>query len=293
MKARVLSYPVILFLFFCSCQKEIPNINTSAVTGNLRAKINGNAWIATSSASASINSGIINIKGIGNHKVLDIILMGSATGTYILNDTTFNLASYVDSSNASTAAFSTDQGTPAVAGGSVTITKIDNVAKTITGTFAFMTFRSSDSSKAIFSEGVFENLSFTSHAVPPPPGGAADTLTAKTDSTSFTASSVTAVSSGGNLTIAGIGSGNKTIALIVPANITAGTYPIGAAGSNISGSYTTGLTSIYMSVTGSMTVLQHDTTAKRLKANFNFVAADLMTANISNITQGYVAVTHN
>jgi hypothetical protein len=287
---RILTCILIAAFAVSSCQKEIPNIN--ALTGNFRAKINGTQWIATASASATINSGIITLTGVGNRKSLNIVLLASAPGTFVLNDTTFNNASYTDSTNSGGAAFSTDQGGSAVAGGQVSITKIDNVAKTITGTFSFKTFRSSDSSQAIFTEGIFENIKYTSQVIPPIPVNPTDTLTAVIGTNPFTASAVTAVASGTNITVGGIGAGGQLMGLIIPSSITPGSYIIGPLGSNITASYTNG-TSVSMSVTGALTVISHDSTTKRLRANFNLTAADISTSAITIVTQGYLSVVHN
>jgi hypothetical protein len=275
---------------FASCQKEIPDMN--ALTGNFRAKINGTQWIATASASATINSGIITLTGTGNRKSLTIVLLGSGPGTYVLNDTTFNTAAFTDSTNNGGAAFSTSQGGAAVAGGQVIITKIDNAAKTITGSFSFKTFRSSDSSKADFTEGIFENIKFTSQVIPPLPTNPGDTLTAIVDGNAFTATAITAVAAGSNITVGGIAAGGRSIALIMPSNITAGSYTIGGTGGTITGTYTSG-TTLSMSLTGGLTVIQHDSATKRLKANFNFTAVDVMSSATTTITQGYLSVVHN
>jgi hypothetical protein len=289
MKTRFLTC-LLVVLVLASCQKEIPNINANS--GNFRAKINGTQWVATASSSATMNAGIITLTGIGNRKNLTIVLLGSATGTYVLNDTTFNNASFTDSTNSAGAAFSTDQGGASVAGGQVTISKIDNVAKTISGTFSFKTFRSSDSSKLNFTEGIFENIKYTSQITIPLPTNPGDTLTANIAGSAFTGTGVTAIATGGNITVAGIGAGSKTVGLIIPSNVTPGTYVIGPMGSNITASYTNG-TSISVSLTGALTVISHDSTTKRLRANFNFTAADISTSAITMVTQGYLSVVHN
>jgi hypothetical protein len=289
MKTGYLTYLLLATLGFASCQKEIPNAN--ALTGNFRAKINGTQWIATASASATINSGIITLTGVGNRKSLNIVLLGSAPGTYVLNDTTFNNAAYTDSTNSGGAAFSTNQGGTALAGGQVTITQIDNAAKTITGTFSFKTFRTSDSSKADFTEGIFENIKFTSQFIAPGPS-TTDTLTAVVEGNPFAATAISGVVTGTNISAGGIAAGGRSIALIMPLNITPGIYTIGSAGSNITATYTNG-TSVSMSLTGTLNVIQHDSTTKRLRANFNFTAADIITSATTTITQGYLSVIHN
>jgi hypothetical protein len=288
MKTNYLTYFLLVALGLASCQKEIPNIN--APIGNFRARINGTQWIATASTSATMNSGIITLTGVGNRKSLTIVLLGNAPGTYALNDTSFNNAAYIDSTN-SGGGFSTAQGGSAVAGGQVIITRIDNTAKTITGTFSFKTFRSSDSSKADFTEGIFENIKFTSQFIAPGPA-TTDTLTAVVAANTFTATTITAVANGSNISAGGIASGGRSIAIILPLNITAGMYTIGGTGSNITATYTNG-TSLSMSLTGSLNVIQHDSVTKRLRADFNFTAADIITSATTTVTQGYLSVVHN
>jgi hypothetical protein len=285
---RFLIYSAITSAILFSCQKSIPDIvNGSAVTGNFRAKINGTQWIANASASAIINGGVINISGSGNHKFLNIILVGSAAGTYVLSDSTFNTATYIDSNN-STAAYTT-QAASIVAGGQVTVTSIDNVAKTISGTFAFKTFRSGDSSKAEFTEGIFEKLKFNSPATGP--GSGNDTFHVKIDSTDFVATTISAVETSGIISVTGVGSGNKIVSLQIPSGITPGPYLIG--GAIVNGIYTVGGTQLFMATTGTFTVLEHNTTTKRLRANFSFTAMDALGTSSANFTQGYLSVVHN
>jgi hypothetical protein len=279
--------PVYALLLLTACQKEVPDIvRGSAVTGNFRAKINGNQWIANASASASINSGVINISGVGNHKLVNITLLGAATGTYSLNDTSLNMAVYIDSSS-STIPYTT-QGPAIIAGGQVIVTSIDNNAKTISGTFSFKTFRAADSSKAEFTEGIFQNLKFTSPNLPP---ATADTLTVKIDSTNFTATNISAVSTGGILTVAGIGAGSKIVSLQMPVSITPGSYPI--PGATFNALYTVGTSQIFIATTGTLTILENNTTSKRLRGNFSFSGTDNLSSSTANLTQGYFSVTYN
>jgi hypothetical protein len=285
---RFVGFALLLSLFITGCQKSIPDlINGNAVTGNFRAKINGNQWIANASASASINSGVINITGSGNHKLLNIILVGTGTGTYALNDSAFNSAIYIDSLN-STQLYTT-QAAAAVAGGQVTVTKIDNNAKTISGTFTFKTFRSSDSSKAEFTEGIFENLKFSSNTVPPTSG--TDTFHVMIDSTNFSATTISAVESSGVISVSGVSAGNKIVSLQMPSGITAGSYPIGSA--TVNALYTVGGTQLFMATAGTLTVIEHNATTKRIRANFSFTGTDALGTTTVNLTQGYFSAVHN
>jgi hypothetical protein len=118
-------------LLFQSCQKEISFDDMDGITGNLRAKIDGNQWVANKGASASRIQGYINITGYStDKKYLVISLKDSGVHRYTLSDVTMNAAGFTDSTQPNPLGYATNQGDyPAESGGEVNITAIDTVNK--------------------------------------------------------------------------------------------------------------------------------------------------------------------
>ena len=131
----------LLFLFSCGKEESIDTLgstgNPGTTNGSLKMKINGKPWVADKLAGASMAQGITSIFGQSKDgKSLIITLMGTATGEYQLDQNAVHAAAWTEAADGSQAAFTTNQGNSLTdAGGIVTITKIDLVKKTISGTF--------------------------------------------------------------------------------------------------------------------------------------------------------------
>lgn len=289
-------------VFITSCQKEVDfdptnptNPNPPAVSGNFKAKINGMQWIADKAAGASRFGGLINLTGYGkDRKILTITLTDSGVHKYILSDVTINAAALIDSNDANPFAFTTNQGDyPTTSGGEVNITAIDTAKKTISGTFAFKLFRDDDSAKKAVTEGSFTNLVYATSL---PPSSALDTFKVKIDGTSWTPYSVTGIAVpifnqiAVNATDA---TGGKTVGLAFPNTITPGSYTFDFYGATYMGQYNPDTNPMHSKagMSGTLTILEHNTTTRRIRGNFNFRAEELSTpANFANISEGYFSV---
>ena len=289
-----------------SCQKEIdfdpsnpanPNPANPLVTGNLKAKIDGVQWNATKVAGAARMTGVINITGLSaDRKLLTITLKDSGVHRYILSDMTMNAAAFIDSNDTNPFAMTTNQGNyPSQSGGEVNITSIDTVKKTMSGTFSFKLFRDMDSSRKTVTEGSFTNLAYTTTM---PPSSATDTFNVKIDGAAFVPASITGVSISMMNQIAvnaTNASASKTVGLLFPINIAAGTYQFDFFGDYM-GLYNPDTDPMHSksSVSGTLTILEHNTTTKRIRGNFNFRAEELLNpANFAMITEGYFSVKYN
>ncbi len=287
---------LVLCIAFNSCQKELIDPNGSSTTGgtaDFRAKINGTQWIA-SSASASRVSGLISLAGIGGGITIVITLQDSGVHHYTLDLTSLQGAAYVDSASGSTNAFATNQGSTALqSGGSVDITSIDTANKKITGTFRFTVFRAIDSAQRTITEGSFTNISY---ATTTPPASATDTFNVKIDGVTFTPFSIQGIhlTASSQITVGGTDqAGVKSVTLIFPDTIIPGTYAITTVGGTYSGLYNQDATTFLPSDTGSITILQHNTSTKRIRGNFNFHAKQFPTGTAqAQLTSGYFAVTY-
>jgi hypothetical protein len=285
-------------LIFYSCQKEVDyalNQNNSNVTGDFRAKIEGSQWVANKAAVASRMAGVINITGLGtDRKLITITLTDSGVHRYILSDNTMNAAAYVDSTLPNTFAFTTNQGTyPTQAGGEVNITSIDTVNKKISGTFSFKAYRMMDDLQRTITEGSFTNISY---ATTLPPSSSTDTFKVKINGSSWTPGFVASVSTMGTLAVSGSdAAGVKSVGLTMPSTITPGTYTLDLFGAQYIGLYNPDSDPNHSqaSTSGTLTILSHNTSTRRIRGTFSFHAEALLNPLLfSEITEGYFAVTY-
>lgn len=293
--ARVLGMVLVAAVGFSGCSKE-KSLDSTAGGGSgiIRMKIDGQQWIAQKIAGATIMNGYISIMGGSNdNKNLVIQIKTTATGTYQLDQVSDHGAVYVDNNEPVPLSYATNAGqTTSDAGGTVVITKIDEAQKRVSGTFTFKMLREIDGKSVMITEGVFENVPYTTEL---PPTGTSGALTAKIDGVDWTAHSVKGVVNplNNSLTlIATDATGTKSINLIVPPSIQPGTYPLGDILTEYSGTYIVGPVSTpesYISVAGpnsSLTISEHSATTKTIKGTFFFDGQKFGGSTTIKITSG-------
>ncbi|MBL0334277.1 MAG: hypothetical protein IPP73_02805 [Chitinophagaceae bacterium] len=298
-------FSLILTVLFFSCQQEIdPNTggtgNTGS-TGDFRAKIDGVQWVANKTTGASRMSGFINITGVGtDKKLITMTLTDSGVHHYILNDASFNVGAFQDSTLPNVVAFSSNaSGDTAIAGGYVDITSIDTARKKISGSFRFKVLRPMDNLKRNITEGVFTNISYTTSLAPTP---TTDTFHVKINGTLYTPPVVVGVSTPAippmTATIAINGTdqaASKTVGLIMPKDIVPGSYTLDLFGATYIGVYNPDQDPNHSqgATSGTLTILSHNTTTKRIRGNFNFHAEAILNPLLnSEMTEGYFSVVY-
>jgi hypothetical protein len=265
------------------------------VTGDMKGKIGGVQWVANKAAGAARMQGLINITGMStDRKIITITLTDSGVHRYILSDMTINAAALIDSSEANPMTYTTNQGTyPTDAGGEVKITAIDAQKQTISGTFFFKLFREMDGARKTVTEGSFTNLKYTTVM---PPSAASDTFRVKIAGASWAPASVTGLSVpimnqiAVNATSA---TASKTVGLVFPNNIAPGSYTLDFFGLTYIGQYNpdSNPANSKVSTSGTLTILEHNTSTKRIRGNFQFIAEEMTNPqNFVNITDGYFSV---
>ena len=290
-----------------SCQKEVDpsilgNTNNPSVVGDFRAKIDGVQWVANSAAGASRVGGFISLIGRStDKKYVSIHVVDSGVHNYTLNDVSFNVASYIDSNLTNTFNFSTNQGVnPGDAGGIVNITSIDTANKRISGNFAFNMFRQFDGSKRTFTEGVFTNISYVTSL---PPASSNDTFRVKIGGTLWVPPTIVASKTPAlppqllpQITVTGTSAdGSKSVGMFMPENITPGNYTFNLFGGIYVGLYNpdTDPSHSQGAMSGTLTILSHNTATRRIRGNFNFHAEALLNPLLfTELTEGYFAVTY-
>ena len=291
---------------FSSCQKEvdpsiIANPNLPTTTGNLKAKIDGTQWVANSAESASRMLGLINIGGRStDRKYLTITLTDSGVHNYTLDNNSMNAAAYVDSSLSNVFSFTTNQGiNPGDAGGFVNITSIDVANKRISGTFSFRVFRQMDGAQRTLTEGSFTNLPYTTTL---PPGNATDTFKVKIAGTLWVPPTVLGSKTPAvppltsQIVVTGTSTdGTKSVGLFMPDGIAPGSYTFNLFGATYIGLYNpdTDPSHSQGSMSGTLTILSHNTTTRRIRGNFNFHAEALLNPLLNTeLTEGYFSVSY-
>lgn len=299
-RKQVIPFSIILSLLilFYACQPELssPNSTNPNVTGDFRAKINGVQWVANRASSAARTLGIINITGQGTDgKTITMTLQDSGVRTYYLTPNALQAGAYQDSAAGTTGFASNASADTSKAGGIVNITVIDTVRKTISGTFRFKVYRATDSATRSITEGVFNNISYAPVVVTP---SGTDTFRVKVDGVDFAYTSLNGIRLTSPLDIVSITASTansaKTVGITMPGNVTAGTYNFTPGGFDYIGQYninTSATSGIFMSsYTGTVEVLEHNTTTKRIRGNFNFKAKSILTRDSANLTAGYFSV---
>ncbi len=269
-----------------SCQKD----HTNPDPGTLIATIDGSQFIANKAAVAEISSDVIAIVGQsadGGQIILRVKDSGVHVYTLNINSPT-NVGAYSVNNEY---AYTTNQGnTDAESGGTLSITSIDVANKKITGTFSMKMYRQLDSKQITITEGVFTNISYDTEGLPA--ANAKDTFNVKADGTPFPGYSITGIAAFGKINISVSNKDvSKTIGLSFPTNVTAGTYTFSSFGPDYIAQYNIG-SSYLTGDSGSVTILEHNTTTKRIKGSFNFHASELMGSKTSQLTEGYFSVVY-
>jgi hypothetical protein len=280
-----------------SCKKETSIENDNVVAGNFTAVINGVPWAAAASQQqATITQGLINITGVSvDNQEISISITDTAEGVYVLNATTPSIAAYANLDSADVYAYSTSGSSDtAKAGGTVTITSIDRVHKTVSGSFAFKVYRTVDGQERSIASGVFNQIPYTTSL---PAGSPTDTVTAVIDGGDWAAQSIQASSLDGTLTIvASLSDGSQAIALIFPGYSPPGNYPLTAASAipsylAVYHQVANGVNTADPGVSGNITVLTNNSSTMRMTGTFQFNTNDLNAASSQHsITNGYFSV---
>ena len=290
-----------ILLLLQSCQKEVDFDTDSQVTGDFRAKIDGTPWVATKIAIGSRMAGIINLTGQSNDgKIITITLTDSSVHRYILSDVTMNAGAYFDSAS-NPYAMATNQGEyPSECGGEVNITSIDTAKKKMSGTFSFKVYRQFDSTMMNITEGVFNNISYE---ITLPPTSATDTFKVKIGGTQWIPPTVIGAITPAvppmpaQIALTGTdATGSKSVGLLMPGDITPGTYTLSLFGATYIGLYNPNSdpNMSQASTSGTLTILSHNPTTKRIRGNFSFHAQALLNPLLTTeLTEGYFSLTYH
>jgi len=285
-----------LLVLLISCSKEVSQETghqTVPAQGNFYATIEGVQWDADSLQLIQVGNNGVIISGLSKTGIeISIALPTFKTGTYTLNASSIPFAFYVDLFGSLANVYYSNAGS---ASGNVTISSIDTTNHLVSGSFQFNLVNPSDNSSKSVTSGVFAYIPYSGGTVPvTPPGTAIDTLKASVDGSLFTPFQITASATGGQLVVAGITSDGASLALLMPDNITPGSYNLDFGTGIYIGVYnppgtTVGLVS---QANGVLTIISHDTIAKRITGTFSFIASPISSGTPVTITEGYFSISY-
>lgn len=294
-RSKILLLLFFIGVIFSACKKEYSIENANITTSNFTAVINGTRWAATTGdQGATLLQGMVNITGISaDSQEISITLTDTLLGVHTLTPKSSSLAVYGFIDSSYTTNFSTSQGTDStVAGGEVDLTEINTLTKTVSGTFSFKVYRSSDGEQRTVASGVFSNIPYTSTLPGSNPG---DTVTASIDNSAFTSESIQASVQDNQLTILGSTSnGAQSIALVVPTNATVGSHALTATGAytaiyDFLGS--NGGNTAAPVYAGTVNILANNASTSKIRGNFSFTTRDAATGNTNHtISSGFFSV---
>ena len=265
---------VLAVLAFFSCRKETSIENPlKDVSGTFVAEIDGVHWEAADSMrAAAIVAGVINISGVSaDNKQISITLNDTVTGVYALSLLTTSSGLYRD--NTSGQSFVTHGcNDTSLAGGQVTVTEIDRVNQTISGTFSFNAYNDDYGKEVKVTNGEFEHIPYTSSL---PPADAGDTMSATLNNNFWTAGAIQGIAIDNQLVIAGSSlNGLNAVSLFMPADIVPGSYTLDYSSDTYFAAYFPTVNVSLMSFSGNLVIQEHDLANKRIVGKFDFQAAD-------------------
>jgi len=249
---------VSLFSVFTSCKKDDPKASAKGT-------VNGAPWTA-SAVSAKFVYGHLTITAVGITGDVVTLKVEPLTGleTMMPYDLNFGdisqFGSYQQSSTSSIFTTSADLANDGL-NSSVSLSKFDASKKEVSGTYT-MQVKDPNSSATMTLTGTFTDVVYDT-TVPPIP---TKTMTATIGTTNFVATSITSLDVLFNITtICTAANGNK-VSIIVPDDITPGTYTVSEDG-DYRVTYSVG-SNISEATTGQIVITENDPDAAVLTGTF-------------------------
>jgi hypothetical protein len=275
---------VIIGVGFASCQKDHSNSDAA----NFVATIDSNQFAANQfSAAIALNTIAIAGKSDDGRQIV-LRVKDSGVHVYSLDINSFtNAGAYsINDDNA----YTTNGGNNAdESGGTLSILSIDTSNKKISGTFSMKVYRQIDAKQIIITKGSFTNIPYVSEAFPASKAG--DTMTVKVDGTPFAGYSITGTALYGQVNVSVSNKAvTEVVGLSLPSGVTAGTYTFSTFGDYIA-QYNTS-SAYLLGDSGSVTILEHNTTTKRIRGNFSFHAKEMLGTKTAQLTEGYFSVVY-
>lgn len=155
-KLSLLALLFVLPFIFNSCKKDD---NSGEETAIITASIDGVVWKGITTQASNSTMNILNISGVSESgaKISITIINGFDEGTYLLNNTSFSVATYTDGT--SSEGYTTN-GSGDV-GGEVIISEVNYTDSTIYGTFSFDVYGLTTHETLLITGGIIDKVTFT------------------------------------------------------------------------------------------------------------------------------------
>lgn len=299
---KILAGLLLLITAFVSCDVEpIDNAidlgdfeNPTSGPAVFKADFSGTTWTAAAAQANITADGIQIIGSKTNGENFAFALEANTVGTYPANA---NFLTFTPAGS-SYGYWSVNVTNASENTGSITISSINTVAKTISGTFSFKGYWSDSSNTSIipvqFTSGVFTNIPYVSDTTPPVGN---DTFFAKVDGAEFVENQIdgaliTDVSGmPDQISIVGSKTNGDRVGLNIVRSLGIGTYAFtGPLGVEVNGSCIMGDV-LYNAESGSITITSKTDT--RIKGTFNMVVKNFTTSATKTITEGSFDVEYN
>jgi hypothetical protein len=292
---------IITAFTFISCENEPIDsaINLDDFDGGgtggpmvFKADFGGNTWNGTV-AQAVISGNLVSIGATrADGSTFSILISGNTTGTYPANS---NIIAYTPAGS-EYGYWSVNLANESELTGSIVISNINTVNKTISGTFSYKGYWSDSTNTSIlpvdFTNGVFTNVPYTSSNPV-----ANDTFFAKIDGIEFVEEQIDGALitnvSGMPDQISVVGSKNNgdRVGLNIIRSLAAGTYQFtGPLGENVNASCVLNNV-LYNAESGSLTITAKTDT--RIKGTFTMVVKNFTTSVTKTVTEGAFDVEYN
>jgi hypothetical protein len=266
MLTKILRQPLLAIalasLVFASCSDDDAETAKLPPAGKIVGKVDGVSFELD--GEARLGATHILIQSVPTGHVLEIfVAKAAAVGTYDATGT--------DGPNPDASVFYRDeQGNMYFSSvtevgekvGTVTITEVDKVNQTVSGTFSSKAYTVEGALKEI-TEGSFSKIRYVDIAD--------NAMTAKVDDAEFTAVQTTAEQAEGKIYVEALANGNASIIILnFNDDITVGPHDIGSLYSEIFAVYLND--DVFLSTGGTLTITKHDTNTRRIEGTFNFDA---------------------
>lgn len=146
-----------------------------------------------------------------------------------------------------------------------------NGDNTVSGTYNFVALTANSSDTVTFSRGFIYEVPILGELSDDDPVPAQDSFTARINTVIYNPTVISTSVTGGVLVVSG-NTADRSMSLVMPENIAAGTYDI-----TFDGAYTAGYTTpsgVSSATTGSLTIVSNDTADRRITADFIFDTPD-------------------
>jgi hypothetical protein len=290
MRSSYIALLALVTVIIFSCQREYnpENEPIAGASGDFRATIDGQAWVANKIKTATIEGGVIAIYGESmDKKSILLRVADSGVHNYSMWLSSATNAGVFQDSAINPYAFVTNQWDDEGNYGNLRITNIDTARKTMSGTFDLKVFRQMDSTQRIITSGVFTNISYATTLTPP---SATDSFRVKIDGSNFSYNLLGGYLAFGKISVSASVGAAPAVGITFPADIIPGRYQYDIV--DIIGQYNPSTTLFLAADTGHLVILENNPLTKRVRGTFNFLANGAFTHSPPNhqLTEGYLSV---